>query len=320
MTTVIWNKGDKVNLCLYMGALYKGRSDPRRWTTRKILYIYACMALGLRDTKQTQRMLQERAQAAAVTSLPGDGPGDRPTMNQGDRAVQVKTTAENQMHLACLMYADETNREKQALITAVPGPTGDWHGRQNKESRTAEAGISWQMRQSQHDLLECLRATLSKVNSFDGYSAMGVETSWKVQEDVPVHHPMVKGNDDMSSLLFDISFSLVRHRAMRTLPMWEGWPKRCALLPGPEMQETVMCELRNDSENFKCLAKMPQSWAKRIVARSAFRTRSLEQIVLACAKEAWQMTSRSGSMAGVKWSPDGGCAHPLYFQRSAVGL
>jgi hypothetical protein len=306
LTSVIWTKGDKVNLCRYMGAIYKGRSDLLTWTTRKILYLFSCMQLGYLEGKKTRQLLKQNA-AAGVEVLEGNA--DRPTMQQGDKELSVKAVAENQLHVACLMYADESNREKQYLITTVLDEVATWHGKQNHELRSAESVVPWELKQIGGQLMTCLRGTLAKISETSLYDKMGIETCWSACVDMPVGHPQVKGNDDMCKLLFDFTLSLFHHRLIRTLPYLEGWPKRCVLLTAPEHREEAMAALKDDYENFKMIEAIHDQWAKKIVSRSSFSTRSLQQIVLACEKEGWVNTDRWNEQP-ITQQLGCGCAEP----------
>lgn len=277
-------------MCRYMSAVYGGRNDLKTWTTRKILLMYTCSAFGFLDTKRMRSLLADSAKP--VASLAGDEGGDRPSMKQHDKAMEIRGVAENQLHLACLMYGDDSNRQKQTLLTTLLGSLADWHGQQNKELRTASASIPWMLQQLNGGLWGHIKATLRAVENTGAYDAMGIQTCWKQQHDTPKHHPMIKENDDLSTLAWELCVSIVRHRLSRTLCLLEGWPHKCVLLLDPAKRGATFAELRADYEIHLQLRACPQAWAKRIVARSAFETRSLQQIVLACEMESWTMTER----------------------------
>jgi hypothetical protein len=130
------------------------------------------------------------------------------------------------MHTASIVYGDITNFYQQSIICEVSAPVERWCGAQNKELRATPAAVSWEIRQMSGELDLPLLETMKVIMHTTRYDDMGIESSWSSISAVALSSPRVLMSDDYSSLVWDMSFSLVVARRTRCLHLSDGYPRR----------------------------------------------------------------------------------------------
>lgn len=225
----VWFKSAKCNLAKYMLCIRRSREVRQYHAIKALLYTYACFQLRYREPKQVGAQLSSSAAGSSASASAGASraPHEGASLKQVAKATEEQTwKGENQLHTADMVYSDVTSFYKQNIIVNALAPTEAWSGHQNASLKEASASVEWETQQLKGALHEHMADTVRGILRTEGYEDMGIETAWSEIQELSLVNPRVCSSNDHCALLWDLVFSLVRHRRARCLHLSDGWPRR----------------------------------------------------------------------------------------------
>lgn len=122
-------KGDKVSLVRFMRAIYKARAEDVLWNRRALIYTVLCLELGYESSKKRSDMLAsvKSRLGSSSSSSKVDVDDQKETMTREQKILAIKGAAENQVHIACMMFSDREQQLTQRCIVHVCDAATQWH-------------------------------------------------------------------------------------------------------------------------------------------------------------------------------------------------
>ncbi|CAK0848809.1 unnamed protein product [Prorocentrum cordatum] len=179
------NKGDKVGLCRFYGAIRKAKQEERIWARRQYLLDTAAAKLGYlpRSFNLTDKTLSAQKAAGAA------GSGASSSMAQGNREIdKIRAATKNKLagglHLAQVMYNDR-NKHLQRMILRGATAAEQWHSEQNKALRSVKEGVPWYVKQVSGKMHGHIVDTAKAIFQFEKYERMGLKPVSAFPEEGP---------------------------------------------------------------------------------------------------------------------------------------
>ena len=181
----------------------------------------------------------------------------QPTLKSHSKAATVRSVAENQVHIASMMYSDISNRDTQMITLVAAEAATDWHSAQNKQLRTLSSVHEWELRQIQVGLKELLTTTLKAALDDSSLKKCGLDQTWDSDMVRRLHTDARMGKlveqRDRAQLLHSCVFSLLLRRCVSLLPLGQSWPRCFVLLQGnPYCANAALLELKTDYDMSSC--------------------------------------------------------------------
>lgn len=179
---ILNSMGQKNNLARFMGIVKQAEKDQRIWSKKAWVYLAASMQLGYESTAKVRRILQEmKATAVGGKRLPKENEV-KPSVRSGAREGQLRSVAENQLHIAAMMYSDFENRIVQQICLVAATEVSQWHSAQNHILRDLDSVQAFEQEQIQNGIREVLTKTMSKLSSPVALASCEIKARWSLQQ------------------------------------------------------------------------------------------------------------------------------------------
>lgn len=219
--------------------------------------------------------------------------GERKTIKQGDREMQVaKDFTTNQLHLACLMFADSTNQRLCRAVIAATTPALDWWSEASRKCRSTEESLQWLLNQAGGAFWTMLTRIVEALEDEDNLEYIGFSRT--LEKDPGAAAVQVDIEDGMAQRFADLCLKWVGCRMKRMMHLTRGYPTRFVLLLGSEQQQQdIVAEFRSDYDRYMKIKAMPKSKCAKIMkARSLFEIAPVQQYSEALRLRDWQVDDR----------------------------
>ena len=293
---VLTSMGERVNLGRFFGSIQRSQHDVSCWSKRALVYTVAAMLLGYEGTNKMKKLAQEFKEKPAVggACLPKEAEA-KASLKSSAKAANIRSVAENQLHIASMMYSDEANRLTQQIALEAAEPVARWHSLQNKELRNLSGVQKFEIEHICTSVKQMLADVLQKIAAAAPLRQCGIQQVFRAEEVAELRVDAGLGRleqqRDRAQLLHDCVFSLAYRRSVRLLHFVQAWPRCFVMLLSREHRKEYLELLQEDVLVWTEMKGRHEDWAVAAVKRSVFNLKSVQQIVRILDSDEWRVTA-----------------------------
>lgn len=295
-------KGARLTSNRFLGTIEAAVNESRKWSMREYVYTYVCLEL---DMFKKQKLY--KARRPQVPQAPQNGSDKAKTKDPTAELKLLKAACENSMVLAAMTLMNKVNRSWTRIVAFACKPCLDWHSEQNRQLRSAQAGLDWlssQIRGGFWSHMNSIGEVLADSSDLEGIGISSTFTG-----------PLAGTKNDakgeailqceLASKLGDLVLSLFQCRLRRFLWLLRGWPARTAVMVkggDSACAERATNDLRTDYNAWQEFKAMNSGIAADMYARSIFELTTVQQTVQAMVANDWVISESTSEMFRMKCS------------------